>query len=150
MTKGNPAWEQFEHKVQELLDLRSTPGSGNQWHAIGDGVSKAEDPYKLIVDCKYTDRKSFSVSGDTLQPWLDKAGLLGYHFALPVHLEGSGGKAKDWVTVPLDDYVELVEYARVLNGPVRCGARLQDDLPVCCRRKGHFDRHDNGLMEWSQ
>lgn len=149
MTKGNPAWEQFERRVQELLDLRSTPGSGNQWHDIGDGVSKPDDAYKLIVDCKYTDRKSFSVSGDTLQPWLDKAGLLGYHFALPVRLEGMKGTAKNWVTVPLDDYVELVDAARFVGGPERCGAWIHRHPLVCCRRKGHSDRHDNGVMEWT-
>ncbi len=151
MTKGNPAWERFEREVQEALDLRSTPGSGNQWQDISDGVSKPDDPYKLMVDCKYTDNKSYSLNGDALQSWVDKAALFGYNFALPVHLEGSKGRSKRWVAIPLDDYVELVDAIRDFAAPgKRCGARVQGDRLPCCRRTGHFTRHDNGRVEWTQ
>lgn len=113
MTKGNPKWEQFEHKVQELLDLRSTPGSGNQWHDVGDGVSRPDDRYKIIVDCKFTERSSYSLSGKVLNDWWAKATGAGYHFALPVRLDGNNvGSQKEWVTIPLDDYAELVNMAR--------------------------------------
>lgn len=116
MTKGNPKWEQFERSVQNLLDLRSTPGSGNQWHDVSDGVSRPEDPYKLMVDCKYTESKSYSLNGKALQDWYDKATELGYRFALPVRLDGSAGRTKEWVTIPLDDYAELVELVRDILG----------------------------------
>lgn len=112
MTKGNPAWEKFEHSVQELLSLRSTPGSGNQWHDVSDGRTRPEDAYKLMVDCKFTQGKSYSLNGDVLQGWWDKATGLGYHFALPVRMEGMGGRQKEWVAIPLDDYAELVDTLR--------------------------------------
>jgi hypothetical protein len=112
MTKGNPKWEQFEHSVQELLDLRSTPGSGNQWHDPSDGRSRSDDPYKIMVDCKHTEAKSCSLNGAVLQGWWDRATGLGYHFALPVHMEGMEGRQKEWVAIPLDDYAELVDKIR--------------------------------------
>lgn len=115
MTKGNPAWEQFERKVQELLDLRPVPGSGNQWHDISDGVSRPEDPYKLMVDCKYTQRPNYGLLAPFLEQWLDKATELGYHFAMPVHMEGGRPRTKEWVVVPLDDYAELVDAIRTLR-----------------------------------
>lgn len=151
MTKGNPHWERFEHEVQRLLDLRSTPGSGNQWHDPSDGRTRPGNPYKLMVDCKFTENKSYSLNGKMLQAWWDKSTELGYHFALPVRLGGSEGRIKEWVTVPLDDYAELVDAIKILNGPDRCGALSFDtrDRVPCCRRRGHFDRHDNGFAEWT-
>lgn len=115
MTKGNPKWEQFERSVQELLGLRAIPGSGNQWHDISDGVSRPSDPYKVMVDCKFTERSSYSLNGPLLQRWWDRATELGFHFALPVRLDGVGGRPKEWVTIPLDDYAELVDIARKHN-----------------------------------
>lgn len=150
MTKGSPNWEKFEREVQDILDLRSTPGSGNQWHDAGDGRSKPEDPYRLMVDCKHTEGKSYSLNGAALQAWFNQAGELGYRFALPVRLAGWAGRQKDWVVVPMDDYAELVDGIRILNGPRRCGIRLNaHETYPCCRRAGHFGHHDNGEMEWS-
>jgi hypothetical protein len=112
VTKGNPKWEQFERSVRNMLGLRSTPGSGNQWHDVSDGVSQPEDQYKIMVDCKFTESKSFSLNGEFLQKWWDKSTEFGYHFALPVRLDGATGRQREWVTIPLDDYVELVDIAR--------------------------------------
>lgn len=113
MTKGNPKWEQFEHSVQELLNLRSTPGSGNQWHDVSDGRSRPEDSYKLMVDCKFTERSSYSLNGSMLNGWWDRATGAGYHFALPVRLDGVNvGRQREWVVIPLDDYAELLDTLR--------------------------------------
>ena len=149
MTKGNPKWEQFERSVQDLLSLRSTPGSGNQWHDISDGRSKPEDPYRLMVDCKYTERGNFSLNGNVLQDWHDRATELGYYFVLPVKLDGSKGRHKEWVVVHLDDYAELVENHRLMLGVKRCRALLAGESSLCCRRSGHFGHHNNGEKEWS-
>jgi hypothetical protein len=117
MTKGNPLWEQFENRVQELLDLRSTPGSGNQWHDVSDGRSRPEDRYKLMVDCKYTERRAFNLAAPVLSQWWEKATGAGYQFALPVKMDGlNTGRQKEWVVIPLDDYVELVDAIRTLRG----------------------------------
>ncbi len=149
MTKGNPKWEQFEKEVQSLLNLRSTPGSGNQWHDVSDGRSHPGDLYKLMVDCKFTASKSFSLNGEMLQKWWDKATGLGYYFALPVRLDGASGRQKDWVAVPIDDYAELVGSIRILNGPRRCGDRASVAHKAgCCRRENHTGDHDNGEVEW--
>lgn len=159
MTKGNPAWEKFEHEVQEVLDLRSTAGSGNQWHDVSDGRSRPEDPYKLMVDCKHTESASYSLAAPMLQKWLDKATELGYHFALPTRMEGGAGvRMRNWVSIPLDDYAELVDAIRILNGPNRCGSlsRVKGERDImkpatwpCCRKAGHFGHHDNGEVEWA-
>lgn len=151
MTKGNPDWEKFEHEVQDLLDLRSTPGSGNQWYDVGDGRSNPGDPYPLLVDCKHTQRSSYSISGSVLNDWWNKATGAGYHFVLPVRLDGSNvGRQKDWMVVPIHDYVELVDTIRDLNRVKRCGARLRTESKFpCCRRWGHFGHHDNGEAEWA-
>lgn len=118
MTKGNPAWERFEHHTQEILKLRGTPGSGNQWHDPSDGVSRVDDPYKVMVDCKYTDKASYSLSQAFLAQWWSKATMAGNRFALPVRFGGDlvyaehRSAPKDWVVITLDDYAELVETAR--------------------------------------
>jgi len=156
VTKGNPAWEKFEHDVQDLLNLRSTPGSGNQWHDVSDGRSRSEDPYKLMVDCKHTERSTYSLAQKTLAQWWDKAAILGYRVAIPVRFDGNHSyiehrsAPKEWVTVSLDDYAELVDAIRILNGPKRCGVKANvHQVYPCCRRLGHFGHHDNGEMEWS-
>jgi hypothetical protein len=151
VTKGNPKWEQFEHEVQDVLDLRSTPGSGNQWHDPSDGRSRPDDPYKLMVDCKHTESASYSLAAPMLQGWLDKAAELGYRFALPVRMEGGASvRTRQWVAIPLDDYAELVDAIRILNGPKRCGGRAPAPNRVpCCRKAGHFGHHDNGEVEWA-
>lgn len=158
MTKGNPAWEKFERYVQNMLDLRSTAGSGNQWHDVGDGVSIPEDPYKLIVDCKFTEKKTYSVNGEYLYAWWEKAATLGYHFSLPIRLEGSPTLHREWAVVNLDDYAELIDAIRILNAPKhRCGAwpyqsgnrDLKDAATLsCCRKSNHSGNHDNGEIEW--
>lgn len=115
-TKGSPLWERFEKDVKGYLGLRSTLGSGNQWHDVSDGVSTPEDPYKIMVDCKHTNGKSYILYSKTLQQWWDQATNLGYHFALPVRFEDCPGNQKEWVTIPMDDYIELVENMRERNG----------------------------------
>lgn len=117
VTKGNPPWEQFEHEVQELLGLRSTPGSGNQWHDPSDGRSRPEDLYKLMVDCKHTESRLYQLNSRTLLGWLRKATGMGYHFAMPIRLSGMEGtdREKDWVVLHLDDYAELVDAIRELR-----------------------------------
>jgi hypothetical protein len=115
VTKGNPKWELFARCVLGVLTLRSTPGSGNQWYDPSDGRSPVEDPYKVMIDCKFTESASYRLTGDMLEKWWEKATALGYHFALPVRLDGSSGRHKEWVTIPLDDYAELVEAIRTLR-----------------------------------
>ena len=160
MTKGNPAWEKFEHEVQDLLDLRSTPGSGNQWNDPSDGRSRPEDPYKLMVDCKHTESRLYNLNGRMLQAWLEKATGLGFHFALPLRMAGMecSDRDKNWVVIPLDDYVELTDAIRVVNRMKRCGSpsSVEEGYNVmkletwpCCRKAGHFGHHDNGEIEWS-
>lgn len=148
-SKGFPLWERFEKDVQRILGLRQTLGSGNQWHDVSDGVTHPDDPYKLMVDCKHTKGSSYILKVKMLQQWWEQATNLGYHFALPVRFEGNIGSRKEWVTITLDDYEELVDNFRTMNGMRRCGSRYSGVALLCCRREGHFDRHDNGVMEWT-
>lgn len=113
-----PAWQKFEHDVQNLLGLSSTIASGNQAHDPGDGVNRSHPydiNYAVMVDAKHTTNKSFSLSRKTLDGYLRRAQTFGKRFALPLRFEDlrpnrNGVKTRsDWVVVPLDDYAELVE-----------------------------------------
>lgn len=112
-------WDAFELHCQEMLGLSGTAASGSQWHDPGDGVDQrhyTETDYALMIDAKYTKQRSFSVNLAFMRTWLNRAGEAGKRFALPIRFEDWRGQTEDFIVVPLNDYVELIEKAGVKNG----------------------------------
>lgn len=109
-------WEAWESYVNSALRLSATVASGSQDHDPGDGVDRrhhSETGYALMVDAKYTERKSFSVNAKLLGQYVRRAAEMGKRFVLAVRLVDSGGlEVHDYVVVPLQDYVTLLETYR--------------------------------------
>lgn len=114
-------WEAWESYINRVLGLQATLASGSQAHDPGDGVDRrhhSETDYALMVDCKYTEQKSFSVNAKLLGQYIRRAAEAGKSFVLPVRLVDKSTKdVHDFVVVPLQDYVMLLEtYREVERG----------------------------------
>lgn len=114
-------WAAWESYINRLLGLDSTLASGSQAHDVGDGVDRrhhSETDYALMVDCKYTEQKSFSVNAKLMAQYVRRAAENGKSFLLPVRLSDTSTKqVHDYVVVPLQDYVMLLEsYREVERG----------------------------------
>ena len=107
-------WSQWEDHVNELLGLRATPASGARWQATGDGVdTDRESVFPLIVDCKATERGSFSLNKKDLRQWVEHAIGLGKRFAMPIRFWNKGStRSADYILLELNDFVELLEMVR--------------------------------------
>ena len=113
-------WEAFERHVNRSLGLQATIASGSKAYDPGDGVDRRhprETDYALMVDCKYTEQKSFSISAKLLSQYVRRAAEAGKAFVLPVRLVDKGAnEVHDFVVVPLQDYVMLLEKFREAEG----------------------------------
>lgn len=113
-------WEAFEAYVNRALGLSATVASGSQAHDPGDGVDRrhhSETGYALMVDAKYCERKSFPLNAKLLGQYVRRAAEMGKRFVLAVRLVDSGGlEVHDYVVVPLQDYVTLLETYREVEG----------------------------------
>lgn len=109
-------WAAWESYINRVLKLDSTIASGNKAYDLGDGVDRrhhSETDYALMVDCKYTEQKSFSVNAKLLAQYVRRAAEAGKSFLLPVRLlDKSTKEVHDFVVVPLQDYVMLLENYR--------------------------------------
>jgi hypothetical protein len=112
------SWFHWETDVQSALDLNAMPGSGNQWHAPSDGTTVGhwtETRWPIMVDCKHTTQKSFSVARKVMDQWVKQAMGSGKRFALPIRFEDENdthATRSDYVVIPMDDYAELVKLHR--------------------------------------
>lgn len=114
-------WEAWEAYTNRVLGLDATLASGSQAHDPGDGVDRrhySETDYALMADAKYTERKSFSVSAKLMGQYVQRAAEMGKRFVLPVRLVDTPTKeVHDYIVVPLQDYVALLEtYREVERG----------------------------------
>jgi hypothetical protein len=111
-----PGWEAWEDEVNKALGLSSTVGSGSQAYDPGDGTDRRHHSvtdYALQVDAKYTERTSFSLNSKLIRQWSDRALAQGKRFVLPVRFWTKGSNApEDYVVIPFDDFVGLVECYR--------------------------------------
>lgn len=117
---GKSNWEKHEADVQELLGLDSTIASGTKWYDQGDATSNTnpqDDQFPIMLDCKATIQKSYSMDKVYLNQWRTKALLLGKRFLLPVRFVDDEGE-HDWCVVPLGDLAELLDQARRSHTPV--------------------------------
>jgi len=112
---SEPGWLQWEHHVQDVLGLSSTPASGARWHDVGDAVDNDRDSvFPLLADAKYTDSKlSYSIGHKFWTQWQQRAAEAGKRFILPIRIHPHGkGVPADVVAIGLDDFAELLELAR--------------------------------------
>lgn len=105
-------WRKHETDLQEALGLNSTIGSGNQFQDIGDGSTghNRKNAIPIVIDCKCTEKASYSLSSELLEDWLRRAGEIGKMFMLPIRFQHA--KVQDYVVLQLDDLLELLELAR--------------------------------------
>lgn len=109
-------WEAFEHYVNKALGLQATIASGSKAYDPGDGVDRrhhTETDYAVQVDAKYSEKASYAVSAKLMRQWCQRAAEAGKRFILAVRLvDGGGREVHDYVVVPLQDYVMLLESYR--------------------------------------
>ena len=125
-----PGWEQFEHDVQELLGLDSTVCSGNQWNDPGDAVDRrhpSEGGFRLMVDCKYTEKVSWSFHSKKVGEWFLKATEMGMRGVMAVRFMVEG-RPNDYIILSFDDFAELLEKAEENSKPK---PRNIPDKPTC-------------------
>lgn len=82
-------------------DLRGrvTPGSGSGWITKNDVLSE-----KWSVECKYTDKKSYSLRGDVLLTAERNALLDNRLMALVIDIQ-----QRSWVVISYADFTALIE-----------------------------------------
>jgi hypothetical protein len=112
MVMDRKIWQKHESDLQEALNLSPTVGSGNQFHDIGDGstIHNRLVDFPMVIDCKCTEKKSYSLSSELLEDWLRRAEEQGKMFLLPVRFQHA--KVKDYVVIQLDDLLMLLLYAK--------------------------------------
>jgi hypothetical protein len=129
MKRHQQGWEAWEFRVNKDLGLDPTISSGNKWHDPGDGVDRShytEEFFPLVVDAKYTESASFTVSQQTLFQWVKKAEEMGKRFLLAVRICPKGHiDPEDYVVVPYNDFVEFREAYKDLK--LRKNAGLNDN-----------------------
>lgn len=93
-----------ENRLADLLDGRRVSGSGSSWSHKGD-VQSAD----LLVEHKYTSRKSYSIKSDVWRKIEKEAAIIGRVPVLAVRLELA---QLDLIVLSEDDFVELRERAQ--------------------------------------
>ena len=113
-------WEAWERYTNKVLGLDATIASGCKEYDPGDGVDRrhhTETDYALMADAKYTEKGSFSVNAKLMKKYVQRAAEAGKRFVLPVRLVDSAGReVHDYIVVPLQDYVALLETYREVEG----------------------------------
>jgi hypothetical protein len=108
-----PSWQAWEQEIQSKLGLDSTICSGNKWNDIGDATdnnSPRDDSFRLLVDCKQTDKFSFSLKRADFEDWLERGLEKGKRALLAIRLwPRELIDPMDVVVIGLDDFCELLE-----------------------------------------
>lgn len=119
MTKGNPKWEKWEKEIQALYGLDSAPGSGNQFNAPGDAVNNTnphESSFRLFIDCKYTEKLSYSLTRRLWETWSERAAEHGKRPAIAIRWDNEMLlHPKDVVVIDPNDLAELIAKAEKLD-----------------------------------
>lgn len=113
--KRFPDWQRHEAEVQERLGLGATVGSGSKFYDISDGTDRdhpTDGLFQLMVDCKATVNKSYSLVNKFLRDWRKTALEWDKVFLLPLRFENEDGTSDDWVVMHLDDAGELLDKVR--------------------------------------
>ncbi len=126
MTK--PGWEEWEYEVQQRLGLDATICSGNKFQDVGDATDNSnprDKGFRLLVDCKYTEKGSFSVKRETMQQWILRGVERGKMAIMAIRIWPRGmAHEADYVVLRMDDFEELLEKSKVLTCS-GCGADMK-------------------------
>ena len=115
-----PGWREWELYLQQVLELDDCIASGAKWYDQGDGVTREhykDSIFPLVIDAKYTENKSFSITEKLMKQWFNTACDMGKRFLLPIRIWQRGAtRSTDLVVMGLDDFVELLSEYRRLKG----------------------------------
>lgn len=101
-TEGQKQSQKHEERLAKLVDGQRTAASGAFWQRKGD--VRSED---LLIEHKWTGKKSFSLSSDVLEKIVKEA-ILDYRTpVLGISLNG-----KNYVLLVEDDFLEMYEASR--------------------------------------
>lgn len=100
-------WQAWEHSAAAVLGLDTTITSGNRFYDPGDATSRdRRDPFPLLVDCKLTEKASFSLKAKELRQYTVRAAEAGKRFVLPVRF-WTPQRVDDYVVMGFHDFVEM-------------------------------------------
>lgn len=100
-TEGQKQSRKHEDRIAKLVDGQRTAASGAFWQRKGD--IRNED---LLIEHKWTGKKSFTLSSDVLEKIVKEA-ILDYR----VPVLGISLNSKNYVLMTEDDFIEMYEAA---------------------------------------
>lgn len=100
-TEGQKQSRKHEDRIAKLVDGQRTAASGAFWQRKGD--IRNED---LLIEHKWTGKKSFTLSSDVLEKIVKEA-ILDYR----VPVLGISLNSKNYVLLTEDDFIEMYEAA---------------------------------------
>lgn len=109
--KTRRGWQRHERDVAELLGLKLTTSSGNQFYDPGDAVDYSplrDNDFALFADAKYTEKKSMALNAQVLRSLTEIARIVGKRPIMPVRFFKTPDQAEDYVVMRLDDFAELM------------------------------------------
>lgn len=126
------AWVAWEEEVQDRLGLDSTICSGSKWNDVGDATdnsSPQDNDFRLLVDCKHSTARSYSVLASFMGQWVDKAEQVGKRFILALRMHPRGAQSsRDYVMLTMDDFEELLAKSRKCEDIERGYIKLPQDF----------------------
>ena len=101
-SEGQKQSQKHEKRIAKRIGGKRNAASGAYWQRKGD--VRSDD---LLIEHKYTGKKSFSVKSDVLKKIMREAILDGRIPVLGIHLDG-----EDYVILTEHDFIEMREKLR--------------------------------------
>lgn len=101
-SEGQKQSQKHEKRLAKKIGGSRTAASGAYWQRKGD--VRSDD---LLIEHKYTGKKSFSIKSDVLKKIMREAILDGRMPVLGIHLDG-----EDYVILSEHDFIEMREKLR--------------------------------------
>lgn len=93
----NTSWYTWESKVASDLNTTPVVGSGNTDFQKGDVV---DDHW--FIDCKHTDKDSYSIKNSLREKYEQKAALEGREFAMALDINGT-----KYAVIDYDTFIQI-------------------------------------------
>lgn len=145
------SWQSWEHEIAEKFGLSTCIASGNQFQDPGDAVDRSnphEEPFRLLVDGKFTEAGSFSLNVKKLMQWFDKGVEVGKRAVIAVRLWPRGLlRPVDVVVLDANDFAELLEKARAWDDRPECptAGNMCNCTGACRVPKSQFATYQRAL-----